>query len=77
MHAAAHGVTREGQHRVGELDLGFSQRFRLHAGLDLRDGILARIEAVGIDAGEIGRRGLGAIAQAPSATQSGAKSRLA
>ena len=62
MHAAAHGVAREGEHRVGELDLGFGQRLGLHAGLDLRHRIFARIEAVGIDAGEIGRRGLGAVA---------------
>jgi len=61
MHAAGHGVAGEGEHRVGEFDLGFGQRVGLHAGLDLRDRIFARIEAVGIDAGEIGRRGLGAV----------------
>ena len=55
VHAAAHGVAGEGQHRVGELDLGLGQRVGLHAGLDLRHRIVARIEAVGVDAGEIGR----------------------
>ena len=62
MHAAAHGMPREGEHGVGELDLGFGERVGIHAGLDLRHRIFARIEAIGIDAGQIGRRRLGAVA---------------
>ena len=62
MHAAAHGVLGEGEHSVGELDLGFGEGLWLHAGLDLRHRIFARVETVGIDAGEISRGGLGAVA---------------
>ncbi len=62
VHPAGLGVLGVGQHRVGEPHLGFGERLGIRAGLDLRQRIVGRIEAVGLDAGQIGGGRLGAVA---------------
>ena len=53
MHAAVRRVAREGQHGGGEFELGFRHRCRV-GGFEVGRRIFGRLEAVGIDAAQIG-----------------------
>ena len=53
MHAAVLRVAREGQHGVGEFEFGFRHRGRVGR-LEIGRRIFGRLEAVGIDAAQIG-----------------------